>query len=150
MVRAEELAELLCDEEFMCSAGWIDRFKLRHIPCGKVSGEAKAVNSETRAKWLSTVWPKMHEGHPDSGIFNADEMGLLFRLIPERTLKFKGEKCVSGKLSNDRVTVLFRANVDRTKKRKLFVFGNSKNPRRLKCQKHASSVQRKQKILDDL
>jgi hypothetical protein len=63
------------------SAGWIDRFKLRHnISCGKVSGEARAVNCETTAEWLST------EGHPDSDIYNADETGLFFRFTPERTL----------------------------------------------------------------
>jgi hypothetical protein len=150
MVRAEELAKLFRDEEFLCSAGWIDRFKLRHnISCGKVSGEARAVNCETTAEWLSTVWPKMREGDPDSDIFNADETGLFFWLTPERTLKFKGEKCVGGKLSKDGVTVLVCANADATKKRKLFVIGKSKNTRRLKkCKKHASSVQRKQKILD--
>jgi hypothetical protein len=55
MVRAEELTKLLSDEEFLCSAGWIDRFKLHHISCGEVSGEARAVNCETTAEWLSTV-----------------------------------------------------------------------------------------------
>jgi hypothetical protein len=123
MARAEELAELLSGEEFVCSAGWIDRFKQRHISCGKVSGEAKAVNCETTAEWLSTVWPKMREGYPDSGIFNADETGLFFRLFSERTLKFLGEKCVVGKLSKDHVTVLVCANAYGTKKRKLFVVG---------------------------
>jgi hypothetical protein len=40
MVRAEERAKLLSDEEFVCRAGWIDRFKLRYnISCGKVSCE---------------------------------------------------------------------------------------------------------------
>jgi hypothetical protein len=68
----------------------------------------------------------MSEGYPNSDIFSADETGLFFRLTPERTLKFKGEKCVGGKLSKDRVTVLVRANADGTKKRKLFVIGKSK------------------------
>jgi predicted alpha-1,6-mannanase (GH76 family) len=39
MVKAEEFAKKLKDEEFVCSAGWIDRFQLRHnITFGKVSG----------------------------------------------------------------------------------------------------------------
>jgi hypothetical protein len=124
MVRAEELAKLLSDEECVCSAGWIDRFKLHHnISCGKMSSEIRAVDCEVTAKWLSTVWPKTLEGYPDSNIFNADEMGLFFRLTPERILKFKGEKCVGGKLSKDCVTVLVCANADGTRKRKLFVIG---------------------------
>jgi hypothetical protein len=149
MVRAEELAKLLSDEEFVCSAGWIDRFKRRHISCGKVSGEARAVNCETTAEWLCTVWPKMREGHPDSGIFNADETGLFFRLTPERTLKFKGEICVGGKLSKDRVTVLVCANAVGTKKRKLFVTGKSKNPRSLKNIKSMPVRYSANKVLDD-
>jgi hypothetical protein len=68
----------------------------------------------------------MSEEYPDSDIFNADEKGLFFRLTPERTLIFKGEKCVGGKLSKDQVTVLVCANVDGTKKRKLFVIGELK------------------------
>jgi hypothetical protein len=92
MVRAEELAKLLNDEEFVCSAGWIDRFKLSHNSCGKVSGEAIVVNCETTTEWLSTVWPRMREGYPDSDIFSADETGLFFRLTPERTRKLKGKK----------------------------------------------------------
>jgi hypothetical protein len=127
MVRAEELTKLLSDKEFMCSAGWIDRFKLHHnISCRKVSDEARAMNCETTAEWRNTVWPKTREGYPDSNIFNADEMGLFLRLTPERTLKFKGEKCVGGKLSKDHVTVLVCANMDGTKKKKLFVTGKPK------------------------
>jgi hypothetical protein len=47
----------------------------------------------------------VREGFAANYIFNADETGIFFRLTPDRTLKFKGEKCVSGKLSKDRITV---------------------------------------------
>jgi hypothetical protein len=51
-VKAEELGKLLNDEEFMLSAGWIERFRSCHsILCGEVSGEARAVNCETEAEW---------------------------------------------------------------------------------------------------
>jgi hypothetical protein len=72
----------------------------------------------------------MCEGYPERDIFNDNETGLFFRLTPERTLKFKGEKCVGGKISKDRVTVLVCANADGTKKkkkRKLFVIVKPKN-----------------------
>jgi hypothetical protein len=115
-----------------------------------VSGESRAVNCETTAEWLSTVWPKMREGYPDSDIFSADKMGLFFTLTPERTLKFKGEKCIGGKLSKDRVTVLVCANADGTKKRKLFEIGKSQNPRCLKNIKIMLVRNSEKKILDDL
>jgi hypothetical protein len=48
MINAEEFAKKLRDEEFVCSAGWIDRFQLRkNVSFGKVSGEARGVNSDT-------------------------------------------------------------------------------------------------------
>jgi hypothetical protein len=51
MSKAEELAKILNDKDFVCTAGWIDRFNLRqNICCGKVSGEARAVNCETTAE----------------------------------------------------------------------------------------------------
>jgi hypothetical protein len=50
MSKAEELAKLLNDKDFMCTTGWIDRFKLHHICCGKVSSEARAVNCEKTAE----------------------------------------------------------------------------------------------------
>jgi hypothetical protein len=47
MKKAEEFVKKLSDEEFMCSAGCIDRFKLHHnISFGKASSEARHVNSD--------------------------------------------------------------------------------------------------------
>ncbi|KAJ8865962.1 hypothetical protein PR048_033486 [Dryococelus australis] len=66
----------------------------------------------------------IHEGYADEDLFNADETGILFRLTPDRTLKFKGEKCVGGKLSKERITALVCANADGSEKRKLPVIGN--------------------------
>jgi hypothetical protein len=106
MSKAEELAKLLNDKDFVCTTGWINRFKLCHsICCGNVSGETRAVNCETTAEWLNKVWPKVREGYSDSDIFNADETGIFFRLTPDKTLKFKAEKCTGGKLSKDQITV---------------------------------------------
>jgi hypothetical protein len=58
-------------------------------------------------------------------------------LTSDRTLKFKGEKCVGGKLSSDRITVLFCANAEGIEKRKFLVIGKSKNP---KCFKNVKSL----------
>jgi len=40
MTKAKEYAKRFNDEKFVCSAGLVDRFKLRHISFGKVSGGA--------------------------------------------------------------------------------------------------------------
>jgi hypothetical protein len=70
----------------------------------------------------------LHEGSPDTDIFNANETELFFRFTPEKTLKSEIEKCVCGKLMKDHVIVLVSANVDGTEKRKLLVSGKSKYP----------------------
>jgi hypothetical protein len=57
---------------------------------------------------------------------------ICFRLTSDKTLKYKGEKCVGGELSKDCITVSLCANADGTEKRKLLVTGKSKNPRRFK------------------
>jgi hypothetical protein len=71
----------------------------------------------------------VREGYSDSDIFNADETGIFFRLTPDKTLKFKAEKCAGEKLSKDQITVFVCANSNGTEKRKLFVIGKSNSPR---------------------
>jgi hypothetical protein len=54
-------------------------FKLHQsISFGKLSGEARDVNSDMITEWLNAVWPSVHEGFADSDIFNADETGIFF------------------------------------------------------------------------
>jgi hypothetical protein len=73
VAKAEKLSTLVNDKAFMCTTGWIDRFKLRHdISCVKVSREARAVNCETTAECLNFGLPKVREQYSDSNTFNAD------------------------------------------------------------------------------
>ena len=59
----------------------------------------------------NTSWN--NAGNSDGENLNVDETGLFWKLLPERTLQFKGNDCKSGKHANDRITVLNRytANV---------------------------------------
>jgi len=100
-----------------------------NVNFGKVCEEVKAVDTSVVNDWHTTKWPKLREGFSDQDVFNADETGLFYSLMPDKTLKFKDEKCIGGKLSNERVTVLVCANLLGTEKRQLFVIGEPKNPR---------------------
>ena len=62
-------------------------------------------------------------------VFNADETGLFFKLLPDRTLSFEGEVCHGGKLSKERIRVLVGGNANGSEKLPLLVIGKSKNPR---------------------
>lgn len=128
--KAEKFAEQLGIINFKASEGWLGKFKHRHkITYGKMNGEARDVDINVTNDWINKVWPKLKEKYSANDIFNADETGLFFKLTPDKTLKFKGEKCVGGKLSKERITVLVAANMNGTEKRKLLVIGKSKNPR---------------------
>uniref|UniRef100_A0A1B6G5E8 HTH CENPB-type domain-containing protein n=1 Tax=Cuerna arida TaxID=1464854 RepID=A0A1B6G5E8_9HEMI len=116
--------------DFTCSNGWIDRFKARHsITFAKICGETKSVDPSVTSGWLTETWPVVRQPYKDEDIFNGDETGLFYKLTPDKTLQFKNEKCVGGKLSKVRLTVFVCANMTGTEKRKLLVIGKSAKPR---------------------
>lgn len=128
--KANEFAELFDEKGFVCSNGWLDRFKKRNnINCGKIVGEAAGVCTSDVAYWIENVWPDIISNYDEKDIFNADEAGLFYKMTPNQTLKQKGEKCVGGKLSKVRITVLVCANMNGSEKQKLTVIGKSQKPR---------------------
>ena len=74
------------------------------------------------------MWPKIHECYSASEIYNCDEMGLYFHVLPEGTLCFKNDKLSGSKKSKERLTVLLTANMDDLVKLWPFVIGKSANP----------------------
>ncbi|XP_054717662.1 tigger transposable element-derived protein 4-like [Uloborus diversus] len=78
---------------------------------------------------MQNVWPDIIRDYDKKDIFNADEAGLFYKLTPNQTLKLKGEKCVGGKHSNIRITILVCANMTGSEKQKLMVIGKSNKPR---------------------
>lgn len=140
----DKISKTICNQpstsrgDFMSSKGWIDRFKTRYnIHLGKIHGEGASVNMEIINKWKEDIWPTLHRRYNDCDIFNGDETALFYKLTPDKTLKFKGEKCVEGKFSKERLTILVCANMDGSEKSKLCVIGKPKSPR---CFKHVQNL----------
>jgi hypothetical protein len=69
------------------------------------------------------------EGYEPRDVYNADERGLFFNVLPDRTLAYKGETCHGGKHSKDRLTVLLCVNSDGSDKQVPIVIGKSLKPR---------------------
>ncbi|GBM58486.1 Tigger transposable element-derived protein 4 [Araneus ventricosus] len=114
---------------------WIG-FKKRHnIRSREVVGEAASVCSSDINHWMENVWPDIIRNYNEKDIFNADETGLFYKLTPNQTLKFKGEKCVGGKLSKVRITILVCANMNGSEKQKPTVILKSQKPRCFKIVK---------------
>jgi hypothetical protein len=68
VIKTEEFAKRLSDEEFVCVAGWIDRFKLSRIAFGKMRGQSRDVNGDT-TKWRNVVWPNVRAEGMQTTIF---------------------------------------------------------------------------------
>lgn len=127
--KAKDFAFILNVEGFTASGGWLQRFKGRYDIVGKViSGESEAANVESIKKWLNEEWPQVLAKYEQKDIFNADETGLFWQMLPRQTLDTRGEKSHGGKQNKARITVLLAANMDGTTKLCPFVIGKFKTP----------------------
>jgi hypothetical protein len=77
----------------------------------KLAGESADVSVKSTDAWLE-ILPSLLEGYEPCDVYNADEMGLFFNVLPDRTLAYKGETCHRGKHSKDRLNVLLCVNSD--------------------------------------
>lgn len=129
MEKAQEIAVKLNVKGACFSAGWLHKFKMRHgISSHVISGESKDAPAETVDEWLKNL-PSKIDGYQMKNIYNVDETGLFYHLMPERTFAFKGDKCHGGKKAKDRLTVLLCANADGSDKMTPLLIGKSRKPR---------------------
>ncbi|XP_060072127.1 tigger transposable element-derived protein 6-like [Ylistrum balloti] len=94
-LKAKEFATKLGLSDFESSTGWLDRFKERNnLSFKKVCGESKSVDSQSNQMldWQTKLKSILQEYQP-CDIYNADETGIFFRLLPDKTLEFKDVKC---------------------------------------------------------
>lgn len=134
--KAQSFAKKLNLNNFKANSGWLDRFKKRNnITFKKICGESAAVNKDVCLEWMEKL-KHLIKDYDAKDIFNADESGLFYKCLPDRTFCFKNEKCHDGKHSKERVTLLFAANMDCTEKVKPLLIGKSAKPR---CFKNTQS-----------
>ena len=127
--KAKSLATALGDESFTVSTGFIDRWKTRHgVMMKKVSGEAGSVAEEDVRPWLDAGLPLLLSQFKPEDVYNIDETGLFYKMTPDKSFTFKGEKCTGGKKAKERLTILVGAGMD-GEKLPLLVIGKSKSPR---------------------
>ena len=80
------------------------------------------------APWNETALPKLLSKYDLKDIFNADEFGLFYQCLPNKTYHFEGQKCSGGKNSKVRLTGV-AAGSEIEEKRPMFVIDKSKTPR---------------------
>ena len=85
-------------ESFKASTGWLDKFKNRHgIRNLSIQGEKLSAAEETVEPFLQKLNKVIEErGLIPEQIYNADETGLLWKCLPQRTLVSCREKSAPG------------------------------------------------------
>lgn len=129
--KAKEIATKLRLTNFVASNGWLEKWRTRNCISFKgVCGEAASVSEEDVSQFRERVNLLIRDFKPEN-VYNADETSLFFRALPNKTLAFKNEKCTGGKLSKERLTVLFCVSMTGQKEVPL-VIGKSARPRAFK------------------
>ena len=80
-------------------------------------------------RWKETELKNIFDDYPGKNVFNFDEAGVFWRLLPKRTFCLPGESCHDSQKSKERVTVMVCANSDGSKKRPLLIIGKFARPR---------------------
>lgn len=134
--KAQQFAVSLGHANFRASNGWLQNFKKRNeIVFKKVCGESASVDDAVCVEWKEQLSDLVGDYQPED-IYNADETGLFYKCLPDKTLTFKGDPCSGGKHSKERITVLLCVNCTGTNKLKPLVIGKTKKPR---CFKNVTS-----------
>jgi DDE superfamily endonuclease/Tc5 transposase DNA-binding domain/CENP-B N-terminal DNA-binding domain len=117
---------------FSASNGWLSNFKKRHgIRHLKICGEILSNDTTQITPFIHQLRAVVNEmGITDAQLYNADESGLYYHLLPDRTFVAASEKTAPGrKVRKERITFLLCANADGTHKMQPLVIGKSANPR---------------------
>ena len=127
--KAIQYAKELYIENFKASNGWFERWKSRHeITFKTVSGEAKSCTKEMTASWEESTLPTILSNYVLRDVY-ANEFGIFYRALPDKSLQLKSETCVGGKHSKIPMFVI-------GKSKKLRCFSGVKNlPCRYRSQK---------------
>lgn len=130
--KALDLKTKLKITKFNASSGWLQRFKKRYgIRFLKITGEKLSAQPESVDPFLKKLLDTIQEfGLNEQQIYNADETGLYWQLLPDKTYVSIKEKTAPGmKTAKQRITFLGCTNASGLHKLKPLVIGRAKNPR---------------------
>ena len=121
-------------EKFSASVGWCQKFVKRHCICSvSLSGEAGSAYAEYFADSMIKIRDRLREFQVEN-IYNVDETGLFYKLLPRRSYimayekktTLRGTKQIDVK---DRITAYVCTNADGSRKLPMAVIGKAANPR---------------------
>lgn len=130
--KAKQLVKKIYHREFLASSGWLTKFKNRFgIRLLKQTGEKLSSEAGLVGPFKEKLAHTIKELNlPLDAIFNADETGLYWKLLPDNTYVHASETSAPGrKISKERITFLACSNATGKLKLKPLIIGKSKNPR---------------------
>lgn len=120
--------------KFTASIGWVQNFIRRHaLRSVGLHGEGGSASAAQVADKMSELKAKLRSYDVDC-IYNVDETGLFYKLLPRRTYITEEEnrKTIRGTKamkSKDRITAYVCTNGDGSRKLPMAIIGKAKNPR---------------------
>ncbi|GFX67900.1 tigger transposable element-derived protein 1 [Trichonephila clavipes] len=124
---ASHIRDVLLERTERAIAIWIEEQVQRRIPSATADEGAAKIFPEKLAKIIEDG------DYSADQVFNADETGLYWKRLPNRTYIAKDEKTASGhKASKDRVTLLLCSNASGDRMLKPLLINKSLRPRALK------------------
>ncbi|XP_065301884.1 tigger transposable element-derived protein 6-like [Dermacentor albipictus] len=95
--KAKNFAFILGAENFNASSSLLQRFKAHFNIVGKTaSGESEDTNEGEIKKWLEHEWSQVLAKYEPNQIFNADETGLFWKMLPRQRLTPAGTSATSA------------------------------------------------------
>ncbi len=126
--KAREVASAIGLNDFKASNGWLEAFRTRHcIVFRALSGESANVDLQTVEDWKLKM-EMLLDGYESRDIWNLDETGLFWRLLPSASLDQKSKQSKGGKHAKERLTVCLLCSC-LGEKFKPLVIGKSNMPR---------------------
>ncbi|KAG6457752.1 hypothetical protein O3G_MSEX010489 [Manduca sexta] len=122
--RALEIATELEISDFTASSGWLERFKKRHSIALRQTDEPES-GEDDGIDVPHDTFQEIVKDYEARDIFNGDEFGLFFKLLPDEKFSTEDKKCEDGRLSDQRFTILACVNSDGSEKLPILVIGDS-------------------------
>uniref|UniRef100_A0A2K6UNF8 Tigger transposable element derived 6 n=1 Tax=Saimiri boliviensis boliviensis TaxID=39432 RepID=A0A2K6UNF8_SAIBB len=116
---------LLGYDSFQANVRWLNRFRDRHgiaLKASYTEDSDRLMNGlgiDKVNEWYAGEIIKLIADYNPDDIFNADETGVFFQLLPQHTLAAEGDHCRGGK----KLTALFCCNASGTEKRRPLIVG---------------------------
>ncbi|KAF7690724.1 Tigger transposable element-derived protein 4 [Cucumispora dikerogammari] len=128
--KALEISKCIGTTGFLASEGWFNMFKSRNkLKVMSTNGSEALVNQNTTPDWRQQVLPEILQNYRPENVYNADETGLYFELLPNKSICLAGASGRFHKDSKLRVTLPLCVNYTGQTKLTPLVVGKSRNPR---------------------